>query len=94
MKKQKLNQQIDYLQELKRDVSTKGSLTPFQKICFEHIEKELGQPNSTIEEVKPEDVPFKKYKKLEMENEVLKDVIIKLTVKIMALEKELHPDVW
>lgn len=46
------------------------------------------------EEVKPADIPFEKYKKLEMENEVLKDVIIKLTVKVMALEKKQHPDVW
>ena len=45
------------------------------------------------EEKKPTDIPFEKYKKLEMENEVLKDVIVKLTIKVVALEKKLHPDV-
>ena len=54
LKNYKLNQPIDYLQELKRDVSTKGNLTPFQKICFEHIEKALNQPNPTLEEIKKE----------------------------------------
>lgn len=38
MIKPKLNQPINYLQELKRDVSTKGNLTPFQKRCFEKLE--------------------------------------------------------
>ena len=45
-------------------------------------------------EAKPADIPFEQYKKLEMENEVLKDVIVKLTIKVMVLEKDLHPDVW
>lgn len=45
-------------------------------------------------DVKPADVPYEKYKVLEMENEVLKDVIVRLTVKVMALEKQIHPDVW
>lgn len=44
--------------------------------------------------IKPADIPFEQYKKLEMENEALKDAIIKLTIKIMSLEKALHPDVW
>ena len=44
--------------------------------------------------VKPADIPFEKYKKLEMENEALKDAIVKLTIKVMSLEKTLHPDVW
>lgn len=44
--------------------------------------------------VKPADIPFEKYKALEMENEVLKDAIVKLTIKVMSLEKALHPDVW
>lgn len=46
------------------------------------------------EDVKPEDIPFEKYRALERENEVLKDVIVRLTVKIAALEKQVHPDVW
>lgn len=45
-------------------------------------------------DVKPEDVPYEKYKALERENEVLKDVIVRLTVKTFALEKQIHPDVW
>lgn len=45
-------------------------------------------------EVKPADIPFEKYKALRMENEVLKDAIVRLTVKITALEKEVHPDVY
>lgn len=54
MNKPKLNQPIDYLQELKRNVSVKGKLTLFQEICFEHIEKALNQPNPTLEEIKKE----------------------------------------
>lgn len=54
MNKQKLNQPIDYLQELKRNVSIKEKLTLFQEICFEHIEKALNQSDPTIEEVKKE----------------------------------------
>lgn len=45
-------------------------------------------------DVKPADIPFEKYNKLERENEVLKDVIVRLTVKITVLEKQVHPDVW
>lgn len=83
-------------------------LTKLQKIIKERKSKmeNFNQKNNytastnsldkqTIyEDVKPADIPFGKYKKLEMENEVLKDVIIKLTVKVMALEKKQHPDVW
>ena len=54
LKNYKLNQPIDYLQELKKDVSTREHLTPFQKRCFEQIEKALNQPDPTIKDVRQE----------------------------------------
>lgn len=56
--------------------------------------KETNNLNTMFEKVKSADVPFEKYKKLELENEALKDAIVKLTLKVMGLERQLHPDVW
>ena len=47
-----------------------------------------------LENVKSADVPFEKYKKLKLENEVLQEVIVKLTIKVVSLEKELNHDTW
>ena len=50
--------------------------------------------NETICDVKPADVPYETYRKLQHENEDLKDAIVKLTLKLMLLERQLHPDIW
>lgn len=54
--------------------------------------EEIKTSNETICDVKPADVPYETYRKLQHENEALKDAIIKLTLKL--LERQLHPDVW
>lgn len=41
-------------------------------------------------DVRPEDVSYEKYRALEKENTVLKDAIIKLTIKVISLEKALE----
>lgn len=43
-----------------------------------------------FENIRPADIPYKKYKALEIENEVLKDAIVKLTIKVISLEKALE----
>lgn len=58
------------------------------------LEKENKCEEILYGDIKPADIPFEKYRALERENEVLKDVIVRLTVKISALEKQIHPDVW
>lgn len=45
-------------------------------------------------EVKHPDVSYEMYRKLECENAALKDAIVRLTLKVMGLERQLHPDVW
>lgn len=50
--------------------------------------------SETICEVKHPDVSYEMYRKLQSENEVLKDAIVRLTLKVMGLERQLHPDVW
>ena len=42
--------------------------------------------SETICEVKPADVPYEMYRKLERENEDLKDAIVKLTLKNLILK--------
>lgn len=49
---------------------------------------------ATFESKKSADVPFEEYRKLELENEVLKEVIVKLTIKVVSLEKKLNHDAW
>lgn len=49
---------------------------------------------NSLDEMKPADIPYKEHMKVVRENEALKDAIVKLTLKIMSLEKTIHPDVW
>ena len=41
-------------------------------------------------DVRPADVSYEKYRALEKENTVLKDAIVKLTIKVISLEKALE----
>lgn len=55
--------------------------------------EEIKPANETICDVKPADVSYETYRKLQHENEALKDAIVKLTLKLMLLERQLHSDI-
>lgn len=49
--------------------------------------KELYKTTSDLNYEKPEDIPYEEYMKVVRENEALKDAIVKLTLKVISLEK-------